>query len=330
MPVVVALPDDLRAALDDTLRRFSQQELTRSVTRLSARYREGRAASDPILMSSVDAAAYAGYRMPGTYAAVHSALTETAAQLPGFAPTSLLDVGGGTGTAVWAAAEVWPSLRAMTVLEQVPEAIALGRGLMARAGSAAVRGTTWRRGVIDPASSVPRVDVVTLSYVLGELPEAVRAETVRWLASVAGLVVIIEPGTPGGYERVVAARAELLGLGRSVVAPCPHGRECPIPRGDDWCHFSARLPRVGAHRVIKDGTLNFEDEKFSYLAVAAEPVAPAGSRVLRHPVKRKGLVQLELCTATEGLARVTVSKRQGADYRAARDIGWGEAWPPGR
>ncbi|MCO1579165.1 small ribosomal subunit Rsm22 family protein [Crossiella sp. SN42] len=323
---MTALPEELQSALDTALRGFPQPELARAVTRLITRYRQGVAATEPILVSPVDAAAYAGYRMPGTYAAVRAALAEVARQLPEFAPRSLVDVGGGTGTAAWAAAETWPSLTELSVLEQAPEVVALGRKLMA--ASARLRGTSWRRGRIDPAAEAPAADVVTLSYVLGELPEPVRAATVRWLAASARLLVLIEPGTPAGYERVLRARDELIGLGRSVVAPCPHQRDCPITPGRDWCHFSARLPRLGAHRVIKEGTLNFEDEKFSYVAVANEPAGRAANRVLRHPVKRKGLVALRLCTGADGLAEVTVSKRHGADYRAAREVGWGEEWSP--
>ncbi|MGO1056970.1 small ribosomal subunit Rsm22 family protein [Crossiella sp. CA198] len=336
---MTALPEQLQSALDTALRRFPQQELARAVTRLSTRYRQGEAATTPILLTPVDAAAYAGYRMPGTYAAVRSALTEIARQLPDFAPRSLIDVGGGTGTAVWAATDTWPSLGELTVVEQAPEVVALGRRLMAAAPR--LRETVWQRGRIDPAAEAPRADVVTLSYVLGELPETTRAATVRWLAQAAGLLVLIEPGTPAGYERILRARDELIGQGRAVVAPCPHQRGCPIPPGQDWCHFSARLPRVGAHRVIKEGSLNFEDEKFSYVAVVGAgalgvegsggtgvAVGRAANRVLRHPVKRKGLVALRLCTGADGLAEVTVTKRHGVDYRAARDVEWGEEWAP--
>ncbi|MBP2473113.1 ribosomal protein RSM22 (predicted rRNA methylase) [Crossiella equi] len=324
---MVALPDDLRTALDRAAARHPQQDLARAVTRLSARYREGRAATSPILTGAVDAVAYAAYRMPATYAAVHAALSEVAALTPELAPATLADIGGGTGTATWAAADVWPSLRELTVLEQVPQAITLGRELMAGAAAEAVRATTWRQARIDPATAPPGADVVTLSYVLGELPEAGRPEVLRWLAAGAGLLVVIEPGTPDGYARVRAAREELVGQGHGVVAPCPHSAACPITPGEDWCHFSARLPRLGAHRVIKEGTLNFEDEKFSYVAVSATPVRPAAGRVLRHPVKRKGLVSLRVC-GDGGLAEVTVSKRHGADYKAARDVAWGQEWAP--
>src|SRR3954468_16184738 len=101
--------------------------LPRSAARLSTRYRQGDAATSPILSCEADVAAYAGYRMPATYAAVHAVLAEAASRAPGFEPRTQIDVGGGTGAAVWAAAAVWPSLTKCTVLEQVAGAIGLGK-----------------------------------------------------------------------------------------------------------------------------------------------------------------------------------------------------------
>ncbi|OXM51276.1 rRNA methyltransferase [Amycolatopsis thailandensis] len=323
---VSALPETLRAALDEELGKYPQHRLTQSVERLSTRYRENAPASAPILSSEADIAAYAGYRMPATYAAVHAVLAEAALRAPGFAPRTQIDIGGGTGAAIWAAADVWPSLEESTVVEQVPGAIELGRRLAGHAGEGAVRGSTWRRGLIDPAGPAPDADLVTLSYVLGELPEARRADVVHWLSAKAGMLVLIEPGTPAGYERIVDARDRLVELGLSLVAPCPHEGACPIPRGKDWCHFSARLPRTGLHRQLKAGTLGFEDEKFSYVVASSTAPERAESRILRHPAKRKGMVSLSLC-AGSGLTESIVTKRHGTAYRAARDAEWGDAWP---
>ncbi|WP_410593194.1 small ribosomal subunit Rsm22 family protein [Amycolatopsis sp. lyj-23] len=324
---MAVLPDDLSSALDDELARHPVARLTQSVDRLSARYRRGDAATSPILSSEADVAAYAGYRMPATYAAVHAVLAEAALRAPGFEPRTQVDVGGGTGAAVWAAAAVWPSLAKCTVLEQVAGAIGLGRRLAAGAGRAAVRDAEWRRGLVDPAAPAPAADLVTLSYVLGELPEAGRADVVRWLAAEAGAVALIEPGTPAGYERIRAARAQLIELGLHVIAPCPHDGACPIAPGADWCHFAARLPRSGLHRKLKAGTLGFEDEKYAYVVASrTEPERP-DARIIRHPKKHKGWVALDLCTASEGLKpAVAVSKKQGPRYRAARDAEWGDGW----
>ncbi|MFD5538161.1 small ribosomal subunit Rsm22 family protein [Streptomyces sp. NPDC127079] len=120
-----------------------------------------------------------------------------------------------------------------------------------------------------------------------------------------------------------------LALGREIAAPCPHSAACPIVPGTDWCHFSARVSRSSLHRQVKGGSLPYEDEKFSYVAATRLPAAPAPSRVVRRPQIRKGQVLLDLCEPDEHLRRTTVTKRHGDLYRAARDVDWGDPWPPG-
>ncbi|WP_432927485.1 small ribosomal subunit Rsm22 family protein [Microbispora sp. CA-135349] len=334
MNAVPTVPDhqrdalDLEDALEESLGRFPAAELTRSVQTLIRQYREGFDRSVPALSSQVAVAAYAGYRMPATYSAVSAALRQVALLAPGFAPVTQVDVGGGTGSALWAASAVWPTLRTVTVLEQSPAAIAFGRRLAGRAPAAAVREARWQQAAIDRTPPSPAADLVTLSYVLGELSPDVQEDVVASLARDAGMLVVVEPGTPAGYARIAAARRRLAGLGLHLVAPCPHDGECPIRPDQDWCHFAVRLNRSALHRRIKDGTLSFEDEKFSYVAASARPWPRAESRILRHPLKRKGLVTLRLCTEGEGLADHAVSKRQGETYREARDVVWGDAWPP--
>ncbi|GAA4905868.1 ribosomal protein RSM22 (predicted rRNA methylase) [Nonomuraea thailandensis] len=322
------LPDDLSAALDQAVARFSPQELSDAVTRITERYRvAGVSTGGNHLRSRADITAYAAYRMPATYAAASTAMRQAAMLTPGFEPRSHLDAGGGTGAAIWAAAGIWPSIERITVVEHDAHIIDLGRRL-ARGGAAPLRGTTWRQASIGAGLDRPAADLVTMSYALGELPGPDRPGVVKWLAEEAAMVIIIEPGTPAGHATVAAARDVLAAQGRTIVAPCPHDGACPIQEGRDWCHFSVRLPRTSLHRRIKAGTLSFEDEKFSYVAATTGPWPRPASRVLRHPQKRKGVVSLRLCTEGDGLRDVIVSKRQGGLYRQARDVDWGDAWPP--
>ncbi|WBB64690.1 rRNA methyltransferase [Streptomyces sp. WMMC500] len=307
-----------------------------AVERLVAGYRGGGPA--PALRDRDDVAAYAAYRMPATFRAVRAALGALAGAAPGWEPDGHLDVGGGTGAAVWAAAAVWPDrARPTVVLDHAEPALALGRELAAGAAAPAVRGAEWRRHPLGAAPADPgpgRAGLVTVSYVLGELSGDVRRVVVAEAARGAGGgVVVVEPGTPEGYRRVLEARRQLVDAGFTVLAPCPHSAACPMEGTADWCHFAARVQRSALHRRVKGGELGHEDEKFAYVAAVRSAAAspgpgPAPARVVRHPQLRKGQVLLELCTADEGLARTTVSKRQGPRYRAARDVRWGDAWPP--
>ncbi|KUJ37226.1 rRNA methyltransferase [Streptomyces albus subsp. albus] len=320
--------DELRGALARLLDGLPPKQAAQAVDRLIANYR-GRTPTDaPVLRDRSDVAAYAAYRMPATYQAVRSALAALRARLPEWVPASHVDVGGGTGAASWAVADAWAGTeRATTVLDWSQAALALGRELAADSPEPALRAAEWRRQAIGSGLRIDPAELVTVSYVLGELTPEDRRVVVDEAARAGHAVVIVEPGTPEGYLRIREARDRLVAAGLRVVAPCPHSGTCPIEVGADWCHFAARVNRSSLHRQVKGGSLPYEDEKFSYVAAVREADSTAAARVVRKPQIRKGMVLLDLCTAEDGLRRETVTKRHGELYRAARDADWGDAWP---
>ncbi|MFI2199689.1 small ribosomal subunit Rsm22 family protein [Streptomyces sp. NPDC020192] len=316
----------LRAALDDVLAGLPPRQAAGAVERLIANYRGETPTHAPILRDRADVAAYAAYRMPATFEAVHSALEAFAATAPDWTPGSHIDVGGGTGAATWAVTATWPGERGVTVLDWAEPALALGREIAA--ANPALKDARWQRARIGADLTLDVTDLVTVSYVLNELAEPDRAALVDAAAAAAQAVVIVEAGTPAGYARVIEARDRLISAGLHVVAPCPHSAGCPIEPGKDWCHFSARVSRSSLHRQVKGGSLPYEDEKFSYVAATRLPAEPAASRIVRRPQIRKGQVLLDLCEPDERLTRTTVTKRHGDLYKAARDAEWGDRWPP--
>ncbi|MYR45132.1 small ribosomal subunit Rsm22 family protein [Streptomyces sp. SID5910] len=318
--------DTLRTALAGLLDGLPPRQAAQAVERLIANYRGATPTDAPILRDRADVVAYAAYRMPATFAAVRSALAAFSDAVPEWAPAGHVDVGGGTGAATWAVSDTWGGVRPVTVLDWAEPALALGKEIAA--AHPALRDTRWQRSRIGAALTVDDTDLVTVSYVLNELTPSDRAALVDAAAGAAQAVVIVEAGTPDGYARVIEARQRLVDAGFHVAAPCPHSAACPIVPGTDWCHFAARVSRSSLHRQVKGGSLAYEDEKFSYVAAARFPVAPAPSRVVRRPQIRKGQVLLDLCETDEQIRRRTVTKRHGDLYKAARDADWGDPWPP--
>ncbi|MET8471031.1 small ribosomal subunit Rsm22 family protein [Streptomyces sp. NPDC006422] len=317
--------DTLRTALAGLVDGLPPTQAAKAVERLIANYRGTTPTDAPILRERADVVAYAAYRMPATFEAVRSALDALDAASD-WSPASHLDIGGGTGAAVWAARDVWPGERDTTVVDWSQPALDLGRELAA-AEAGSKDSVRWERGRIG-AHDVPAADLVTISYVLKELTEGDRADVVDAAASAAtGAVVVIEPGTPDGYARVIEARDRLIAAGFHVAAPCPHSAACPIVPGTDWCHFSARVARSSLHRQVKGGSLAYEDEKFSYVAATRFEPTPVPARIVRRPQIRKGQVLLDLCEAEGSLARATVTKKHGEAYREARKADWGDSWP---
>ncbi|WP_189883882.1 small ribosomal subunit Rsm22 family protein [Streptomyces xantholiticus] len=331
MSATTPTADILRAVLAASLDGLPPRQAAQAVERLIANYRGQTPTAAPILRDRGDVVAYAAYRMPATFEAVRSALAALRAAVPGWVPGTHTDLGGGTGAASWAVADVWDEAApSTTVLDWAEAAIALGRELAAASQVPSLRDTHWQRSRISSTLRIESTDLVTVSYVLNELTAADRAAVVAESARAARTVVVVEPGTPDGYARIIEARDALIAAGLHIAAPCPHSASCPIERGSDWCHFAARVSRSSLHRQVKGGSLPYEDEKFSYVAATRVPVEPATARVVRKPQIRKGLVLLDLCTKDEGLRRDTVTKRHGALYKEARDAEWGDAWPPGQ
>ena len=131
---------------------------------------------------------------------------------------------------------------------------------------------------------------------IGEISDAERRALAELMwEKTRDTLLVVEPGTPAGYARIIALRERLIAQGAHVAAPCPHDGKCPL-QPPDWCHFTQRLQRSRAHKQIKGAELPFEDEKFAYVALTRAPVAQRPSRVLAQPVVSKVEVTAKLCT----------------------------------
>ena len=319
----------LAPALEAVLDGLPADALRRATASLIEAYRSGTPPTAQVLHDPTTAAAYAAYRMPATHAAVTRAVRHTTDLVPGLRVGSVVDIGGGTGAATWAVAQAFPDLTTATVVDGATDARATGRG-SARHGPPPVAAATWQRTHLRADTVLPQADLAVVSYLLGELADPLQEAVVDAAATASPTLLIIEPGTPRGYAAVLAARTRLTTTGWHVLAPCPQDGPCPIADRDDWCHFSVRLDRSALHRRLKGGQLGHEDEKFSYVVATRDAglrgVSSPG-RLLRHPVSRKGLVQLEICHADGSVGRQIITKRSPMAYRAARDAAWGSTWP---
>jgi len=318
------LPGALRAALDRALEGVPRKGLAERAARTSQAYRSGRPSAG-VIREADDALAYALTRLPATYAACSVVLAEAARMAPGFAPQSLLDAGSGTAAASWAACEVWPGLASATWLDASPPFLALAARLAAD-GPAALRGADARRANLTSAGPWPRADLVVASYALAEIGADKQISVVNELWTVCeGVLALVEPGTPAGYARILAARTALIEAGATVLAPCPQARACPLV-GEDWCHFSVRLPRSRDHRLAKGAEVPFEDERFSYLLAARPGIAalPRRPRILAPPRTAKPAIAFKLCALDGTVEQRLIPKHDKPAYAAARRLGWGD------
>ncbi len=318
-----ALPDALQRGIEESISEISDRDIAARTAALSGLYR-ARASSRIAVTTEADVAAYLVTRLPATYASTLAAMEAVKARMPDFAPRSVLDAGCGPGTASWAALECWDGIKQMTLLDENDAMLGAARKLLTFSGAEALRGAPIIKGGVPDHLPAQPHDLVVLAYALAELPEArwAGALSALWRGA-ASVLLIVEPGTPEGYRRILAARGFLLGLGARVAAPCPHDAACPLT-APDWCHFAQRLPRSRDHMRAKGGAVPFEDEKFSYLAVMRDlPLPLPSARILDRPKAEKAGLRFKLCT-TDGLEDVLVPKRDKPAYRAVSRKKWGE------
>lgn len=317
------LPSQLRAAVDALLEDIRIDTLKQAARRLSERYRAEL--RDGRLHMSEDLAvkAYLATRLPATYAAIRASLDAVTEIRPDWSPVSLLDIGSGPGTALWAAADTWPDLSHATLLEASDPARRIGQRL---ASHLPLR-SDWKSGdATGSLGDLAPADLVTCAYVLDELEPAARVALVDQLWRLAAdTLLIVEPGTPAGWQRILACRSRLIEAGAHVLAPCAHAAPCPLA-SPDWCHFSRRVARARIHRLAKDADVPWEDEKYAYIAVSRHRPANGrqAMRVLAPQRAGSGKVGLKLCCPDGSAASRLFTKRNGETFKSAKRADWGD------
>jgi ribosomal protein RSM22 (predicted rRNA methylase) len=122
----------------------------------------------------------------------------------------------------------------------------------------------WRTSDVatDEIDGEPR-DLVTLAYVLNEFAPEDRPRLVERLWRLtADTLVIVEPGTPAGWQRILAARRQLIEAAAHVIAPCPHAKSACCSRR--LRHLRTARRPLAHTQAAKGADAPWEDEKFSY------------------------------------------------------------------
>jgi len=320
------LPAELQDAIQRETGKVDRRKLAQATAQLTEHYKAADF-STPAVATEAHRAAYLAVRLRATYAAICRVFAEIKLCAPQAEIASLLDLGAGPGTTLFAATEQFPQLRQATLLESDSSWIALGKRLAEQSGSMVVQQAQWLKQDLRSGLACEKRDLVVISYTLGELPQVAAEAVLNKAWKCAGkFLVLIEPGTRRGFAAINAARSSLIANGAAILAPCPHHLVCPMAAAGDWCHFSQRVERTSQHRQLKGGALGYEDEKFSYLVAAKSSSPSAGARIVRHPGKHSGHVQLALCTAEGKIENRTITRSSKEAYKRARKAEWGDLW----
>lgn len=275
-----------------------------------------------VFTSEEEYLAYLSYRLPATYAVCEHVLYKLKHNFPSLAIHSLLDIGSGPGTGLFACKEVFPSLLQATLIERERSWIDISKKL----SSGMTCQITWQQKDIEKEGLFSPHDLILLSYSLGEVGGSTLRRIEELWQATNGAFVLIEPGTPKGFSSIWAVREKLIAWGAHIVAPCPHGGACPM-RGQDWCHFFTRVQRTSIHRHVKGGSLGFEDEKFSYLIATKSPSETSleSGRIIRPLLRKSGHVVATLCSK-DGIITNSISKKKKELYNKVKKMEWGDGF----
>lgn len=296
----------------------------------------------PIEYNKHQAMAYAALRIPGIFSCNTKVFDEIKKRFPGFSPRRMMDFGSGPGTTTWAASQMWPSIKRYQLVEPSESMVNISFKLLE--DFPVDRRPFLHQGKTD------RFDLIVASYSLSELSDdASRRLHVLSMwehLDPGGLLIVVEPGTPIGFKVVRQIRSTLMELADTsknaetkptIVGPCPHAHRCPMSQ-TTWCHFIQRVERSATLRSTKSAVQNWENEKFSYMAISKGPLPgeleladdhpnkdSKWSRLVRQPLKRGGHIVMDSCLPSGTVERITVSRKHGQDlYTAARKATWGD------
>lgn len=192
----------------------SNMSLKSHYASLSHRYRFGQ---DKTLQSNEENLAYIACRMPATYAACCEVFKRLKEVVPHFEPKSMLDVGSGPATAVLALAEHVKTPDIVTMVEPDQAFVALAKKFITLVDSSCA----WQERLPQTGA----FDLVTSSYMLSELEPSTRDEMIKDLMRLcSSCIVLIDTGTPHGYETLMQARDVLIEQQYTILAPCPHNK----------------------------------------------------------------------------------------------------------
>lgn len=320
--------DDPLFFLQQTLCKLSQgialKSLQKAYTQISTSYQSSNFSLDfsPLLCLS-----YALARMPATLSVQKQVWQEFQKQAPVENESfSITDIGSGPGTSFWTLLrKKW--VKQLILIEKQKNFIDLSKKILQE--SPPIEPYASKIKYINSnlsKSIIPKADIIFSSYYLNETSNLQHNIENIWQAC-QKYIVLIEPGTPANFERLLFIRNFLINKGAVILAPCPGNIPCPLAnKSKTWCHFRVKLPRYRNHIYIKSAKHAFEEEPYFYLiAKKSSAFAPSlleKNRILSSIRKTKIGAETLLCTPN-GIEKITVSKKEKL-YKTLIKKKWGE------
>lgn len=330
MQTFTNLPTPLSHAVSKTLSDVNTRVVLAHAQSLHDRYMTPSPDhKSPILRGPNDMLAYLSLRFPATYAQIYAALSQIKERIPDWQPKSVLDLGAGPATGIFAAYGVWPTITSSTAVDQEQYFLSLGSHLFH--DSKTPVNVNWQKKRIDQwiQESPGSYDLIIVANVLNELPTGLKHEFLEKLSHIKNaVIVLLEPGTRHGYEIIQSATKKIIPTAPLIA---PYIENNFIESQKYWILFSQRFIRPEFLRLVRqsmrDSDLmasDWEETKYSYVAFGDISVTHQPYAVCIGPVERyHGYLQLPALTKN-GVEKIKVMKRHKELYSFAKNIKWGE------
>ncbi len=255
-------------------------------------------------------------------------------------PSSLkiLDLGTGTGAAVWGALgyiqEVYPGTHSEVMMtdslkENIQEAENTGKHFASSFGiKPSLRFDQFDlrtpENIPQAVKDLAPYDLITMMNVLNELGESkdtLLLETLLSLLDEHGAIIMIEPATRSESRRLLRFRDLAVTMNATIYSPCFRQADCPaLLRKDDWCHTDYAWERPAFIKAIDDivGTLRLS-LKSTYFIIRKDGLTLEKAlakknlhRVVSERFDEKGRIRAILC-GEDGRYEHIVNKRDISD-----------------
>ena len=313
----------LTSQIEEMVSNQKSSNLKKEYTDISLQYRKEKINSKTIISNSNQALSYVSSRMPETAVVINNVLSilnkiiNISNEI-----NSVLDLGSGTGSALWALENFLKSNTDVLAIEKQEAMLNCSKELSKNLN---LNIDYMQEDVLSKAASqIENKDMVLESFMLNEMSENDRRKTLDLMISKSDkLIILIEPGTPVSYQKMMQDRDYLLSKDLHLILPCMHANKCPLQ--NDYCNFSVRVNRTKISKQIKNASLGYEDEKYFYLIFSKQPFENKfDNMVLRKPVYRKSCVDLKLCNNCGDVKNITITKNNKQNYATAKDLKHGD------
>ncbi|MBQ7307887.1 MAG: methyltransferase domain-containing protein [Clostridia bacterium] len=308
------LPNEIQALLEHKTKNVKSKYLNSIFEKLSGDYINNTGTGKEFLPNQDYVLVYSLSRLNATFSVVDFVLNKFNEYIDDNIDT-ILDVGAGMGTASINALYHF-DLNNIELVEKNTHMMSMGKELLD------LYNVNYNYINCDAVKfkSNKKYDLVIASYFLSELEEKTRIKVAENLWDMTNKYLIIcDIGTPQGYQNMQNIKATLFDKNAKILLPCPNNN-CPLK--NDWCHFVTRVNRSKINKLVKNADSPFEDEKFTYAIFGKEKSNLATNIVLRHPIKEKSVVKVQLCQKDK-ITQDVITKNHKL-YKVARKVKIGD------